>query len=72
MSPMPTARTFKHRGVVVAPRLAPWSQRAEATVESWGPRPRALVAAVFGLWPLTLVALAGAAMCWAAVVGNAP
>lgn len=72
MNPLPSARTVKHRGVIVAPPLAPWTERAAATIEGWGPRRRAVVAAVVGMWPLTAVLLAALAMCWAAVLGNSP
>lgn len=67
---MPIARTVKHRGVVVAPRARPLAVRLSERLDALGDGPRGFVAAVIGMWPVTVVFGAGLGICWLAVVGG--
>lgn len=69
MAQVPTARTVKHRGVVVTPRGLPWRARFEAWADGLGDGPRSFLAAVVGLWPVTAVVGAGFGICWLAMIG---
>jgi hypothetical protein len=72
MSPLPPVHTVKHRGRVVVRRARPVAVRLTEAIDGLGDGPRNFVAAVFGLWPVTVTLLAGVVMTWAAVVGNGP
>ncbi|MBK9037473.1 MAG: hypothetical protein IPL61_40555 [Myxococcales bacterium] len=72
MTQVPTARTVKHRGVMVTPPGRPLGERIAAALDRLEAGPRAFVAAVIGLRPVTAVVAVGLGMCWAAVIGNGP
>lgn len=70
MSELPVARAVKHRGVAVAPPFVPWSRRVVDAIERVGGRPRAFVAAVVGLWPVTIALGVGAIVCYMALANH--
>ncbi|MBL8623755.1 MAG: hypothetical protein JNK64_20770 [Myxococcales bacterium] len=72
MSPLPSVRTVKHRGRVVAPRGRPVAVRLADAIEGLGEGPRAFLAALIGLWPVTIACGAGFGICWLAVVSGGP
>lgn len=72
MSLLPSARTVKHRGVVVAPRARPLAVRLAEALDRLGDGPRGFVAALIGLWPVTIACGAGVGICWLAVVSGGP
>ncbi len=72
MTQVPIARTVKHRGVVVAPRARPLAARLADGFERLGDGPRGFLAALIGLWPVTIACGAGLGICWLAVVSGGP
>ena len=69
---MPIARTVKHRGRMVAQRGRPVAVRMADAIDRRGDGPRAFLAAVIGLWPVTIACGAGVGICWLAVVSGGP
>jgi hypothetical protein len=61
---LPAARVVRKAGVSVTIPPVPWAQRVAAVEEGLGPRTRAALAAVVGLWPVTAVVLLAFGLLW--------
>lgn len=74
MAPLPQARVVSKRGTAPAFAVAPvpWRERVAAFEDSLGPRSRAVLTAIVGLWPITAVVLLMLGLTWLSAMQGSP
>lgn len=65
---LPSARVVRKGGVTVTMPPMPLAQRMAAVEEGLGPRTRAVLTAVVGLWPVTAVVILAFALLWGSML----